>query len=461
MTWTGGAWTTRPSGRISGFAYDTRLLRKGEGFVALKTEKRDGHDYLESARNGGASMALVERPVPESSLPQLVVPNSLRALQVLATRYRQTWEVPVLAITGSCGKTSTKDLLKGLLGFRETHATEGNLNNALGVPVTLLRAEPGKHRRIVVEAGMNQPGEIAALEAIIQPDIAMVTMVGPAHLEKVGSLEAIAREKASLLDGKRSFGSRYFPESCLKYEAFQSLLGESILIRPADSKRKWPEAKRVYEYALDMEPGGGSSLALRTQQGPVLLFSLPFCSPGQAQNAALAVSVALDQEVEPEAIRERFRVWKPSRNRGEKLRAGDQYFFADCYNANPASVEDALVAFREGFDASRRRLYVLGSMNELGAEASAFHRDIGRQIHLRPGDLAFFIGDYAEDFLEGFKENDPVPGSYQLFSKTGDALTGVEHFTGAILLKGSRSYRLEQLIPDSATPIHQPEELPC
>ena len=406
-------------------------------------------------------MALVRRPVRGTRLPQLVVADPLSSLQTIALKYRRSLARPVIGITGSCGKTSTKDLLKILLGLSTTHATEGNLNNTLGVPITLLRADPKIHDTVVVEAGINAPGEMDILESTIEPDIAMVTMVGPAHLEQMGSLEAIAREKAKMLQGERARGRLYFPATCLQWEPFRKLLGDSVVVRQNDSRTHVEKASRVYDYAIDSRAGGGFSLALRTQDGPVLLFPLPFCSPGQAQNAALAVAVALDSGIVPDVIRERFQEWRPSRNRGEKLKAGDQYFYADCYNANPASVSDALLAFVDGFDPGLRRLYVLGSMNELGAEAPVFHRKVGAEIRLRPGDVAFFIGEYASELLEGLKENDPVPGSYQLFENTAEARAGVEHFSGAILLKGSRSYRLEQLLPENYEAMEKVEVTSC
>ncbi len=461
VRWTGGSWSGTPPGRISGFSYDTRILREGEGFVALKSERRDGHHFLNAAEAAGASMALVNRLVDGTSLPQLVVSDPLTGLQNAALEYRRSLDATVIGITGSCGKTSTKDLLKVLLGVDRTHATEGNLNNTLGVPVTLLRAEPAQHEALVVEAGINGPGEMDVLEGMIEPDVAIVTMVGPAHLEQMGSLEAIAREKAKMLRGPRARGRLYFPATCLKWEPFRKLLADSVVVRQNDSRAHVEKALRVYEYAIDGRAGGGFSLALRTQDGPVLLFPLPFCSPGQAQNAALAVAVALDQGVAPDTIRERFKQWKPSPNRGEKLKAGDQFFYADCYNANPVSVSDALLAFADGFDPGLRRLYVLGSMNELGAEAPAFHRKVGEGIQLRPGDVAFFIGEYASDLLKGLKANDPVPGSYQLFERTEDAQAGVAHFSGAILLKGSRSYCLEQLLPLEYEAMEKMEGVPC
>lgn len=459
--WTGGTWSGQPPGRISGFSYDTRILRRDEAFVALVTDKRDGHDFLKEAAERGASMALVSRRVPEVSLPQLVVPDTLKGLHDLARGYRRGLSARVIGITGSCGKTSTKDLLQLLLGEDETLATEGNLNNDIGLPVTLLRTDPERHKRAVIEAGINRPGEMAVLADILQPDVALVTMVGPAHLEHLESLERVAQEKARMLQGARSCGRNYFHASCLQWPPFQDLLADSIVVRSTETHGPNRGAKRVYEYAVDTEAGGGRALAVRMQSGPVLLFPVPHVSPGQAQNAALAVAVALDEGITPDLIRERFRRWKPSRNRGEKLRWGDQWFYADCYNSNPTSVQDAVVAFREAFDPGLRRLYVLGTMDELGESAEDYHRLAGREIYLRPGDVAFLIGRHAEAMLEGLKENSPQPGSYRVFTLTEEALPGVEHFSGAILLKGSRSYRLEQLLPEGATRIEETEGLRC
>ena len=467
MHWTGGTWCgAQPSGRIQGFAYDTRRLQAGQIFVAIQTDKRDGHDFLESAHAAGASAALVSRLIPEVSIPQLQVSHTIQALQDIGHAHRARFEGPVIGITGSCGKTSTKDLLFRLLGEAHTHATAGNLNNEIGVPLTLSELEPERHRYAVVEAGINQPHEMRRLTDCIEPDIGMVTLVGPAHLELLGSLEAIAEEKSQMLRGNRVGDRRYFPESCLNYAPFRALEQDSVVLRRSSPGKADPASikSRDYIYAEDAQPGQPRMLVMRQGLGPTHFFELPLVSPGMVDNAALALAVALELGMPVDQIHTALQSWRPSRFRGELLRAGDQWFYADCYNANPASVVDALAAFEKTFPERMPRLYILGSMNELGPEAGSFHREMGSRIHLRPTDYVFFIGEYADSMLAGLKANHPPPGSYQVFEKTESARLSLAQFSGAVLLKGSRSYALETLLPDEAEPAEVPASLypnPC
>jgi UDP-N-acetylmuramoyl-tripeptide--D-alanyl-D-alanine ligase len=198
--WTGGRWTRLPEAPLTGFSADSRQLRPGQAFVALKTGRRDGHGFLAEAGRAGAVAALVAAAQADAALPQLVVPDPLTALQAIAREHRRSFAGPVIGISGSAGKTSTKDLLARLLGGERggVLATEGNLNNHLGVPLTLLRLDPRAHAFAVIEAGISAPGEMAALAAMIEPDAAVITLVAPAHLEALGGIEGVAREKALL-----------------------------------------------------------------------------------------------------------------------------------------------------------------------------------------------------------------------------------------------------------------------
>src|SRR5471032_1278003 len=173
-SWTGGRWTTPPGAPLTGFAIDSRAVRAGEIFVALKTEKRDGHEFLAAAQAAGAGAALVATPNPSLKLPQLVVRDPLAAFQAIAREHRRAFRGKVVGISGSAGKTSTKELLTLVLGGAASGvlATEGNLNNHLGVPLTLTRLDPAAHKFAVVEAGVSAPGEMPPLAAMIRPDLA-------------------------------------------------------------------------------------------------------------------------------------------------------------------------------------------------------------------------------------------------------------------------------------------------
>jgi UDP-N-acetylmuramoyl-tripeptide--D-alanyl-D-alanine ligase len=192
--WGKGRWEIRPQGYINGFSIDTRNLGNGELFIALK-DKRDGHEFMQQAKDAGAAGALVSRWVSEVDFPQLKTADSLFSLQEIARNYRNEFTGKVVGVTGSCGKTSTKEILKILLGEEQTLSTRGNLNNHLGVPLTLLEIDPEIHRYAVVEAGINQPGEMDQLAKMIKPDYAIVTLVGDSHLEGLGSVKKWQKKK--------------------------------------------------------------------------------------------------------------------------------------------------------------------------------------------------------------------------------------------------------------------------
>ena len=217
--WSGGTWKNKPGDLISGFSIDSRSISAGEMFVAIEAE-RDGHDFLSAAEENGAGAALVKKADLRVPIPQLVVDDTLSAFHRIAKGHRSAFRGSVVGITGSCGKTSTKDTLGLLMGKSRTLSTEGNLNNHLGVPLTVLRMNDATHKFAVVEAGINGVGEMNMLARTISPDLVIVTLIGHSHLEGLGSVESVAREKAMLFEGSESDPLVLFPEDCLSYELF-------------------------------------------------------------------------------------------------------------------------------------------------------------------------------------------------------------------------------------------------
>ncbi|MET0261553.1 MAG: UDP-N-acetylmuramoyl-tripeptide--D-alanyl-D-alanine ligase, partial [Rariglobus sp.] len=295
IAWTSGNWTVNPSSPLTGFTMDTRQLREGQVFVALKTDKRDGHDFLAAAHAAGASAALVARADASLPLPQLVVPDPLLAFQAIAREHRRTFRGPVIGISGSAGKTSTKNLLAILLGGEEggVLSTEGNLNNHIGVPLTLTRLDVAKHKFAVIEAGISGPGEMEVLGSMIQPDLAIITLIAPAHLQELGGLEGVAQAKAALPASVHTGGSALFPQACGQYAAFRNLrvntwrLGRADVALPADL----PAANTFFTL---IQCADETLLAMRDfVSGKALNFVLRRISDGMAQNAALAIRAAL------------------------------------------------------------------------------------------------------------------------------------------------------------------------
>jgi UDP-N-acetylmuramoyl-tripeptide--D-alanyl-D-alanine ligase len=444
--WTGGRWTRLPGGAVTGFTQDTRqLAAAGQIFVALKTGRRDGHDFLGEAQARGAVAALVSREMGAVTLPQLITADALPAFQRIAREHRREFHGTVVGVTGSVGKTSTKDLLALLLGGRpDVLATEGNLNNHLGVPLTLTKLDPALHRAAVVEAGIGGPGEMAPLVEMIEPDHAIVTLVAPAHIEKLGSVEGVAAEKVLLLAGVRPGGRRVFPASCLAYAPFRALADPLVLV---------PENE-------DMTQITGRSIRFNVFHRPdrteVTLdgrrrFLLRRVSSGMAQNAALALALAAELGVGDAALQTRLGDWQPSPWRGELRRLGAATVYCDFYNANPASMTDAIDAFNSLAGAEQSRLYVLGGMEELGPEAAAYHRQLGRVIHLRRGDFLFALGDHAGALREGLLENGNDPAQVAMVADLSPVRERLAGYAGTVFLKGSRRYQLETVLDPHAS----------
>lgn len=445
--WTGGRWTRRPAAALTSFHFDSRQLRPGAVFVAIKTAQRDGHDFLAAAEQAGAAAALVAAPAPARALPQLVVADPLGAWHAIAREHRRTFRGPVVGISGSAGKTSTKDLLSLLLGGASCGvvATEGNFNNHLGVPLTLTRLDPARHAFAVIEAGVNAPGEMRSLADMIEPDVALVTLVAPAHTAALGGLEGVAREKALLPAATRLTGVAVFTGATAEFPGFRDLGGRQLILERAEVVRPAePPKDRVY-FAVTQR-GEETALALAYGPIPPLAFTLRRVSDGMAQNAALAICVALWLGVAPGAIQERLGQWGPAPLRGELRRHHGHLLYLDCYNANPASMADALATFAELAPAAGPRLYVLGCMEELGAGAADHHRRLGRALRLRPGDRVFLIGTLAGEVAAGLCEQGPDTPRGEIVESLAPVAAVLAAWRGPVFVKGSRRYALERVL---------------
>lgn len=446
--WTGGNWSAQPRGEITGFATDSRTLVPGQAFVALKTDRRDGHNFLGDALAAGAPAAIVSAARDDVALPQLRVADPLRALQAVGREHRRASGAHVVGVTGSAGKTSTKNLLALLLGGPPSVlATGGNLNNYIGVPLTLSRIEPGTTRFAVVEAGISERGEMRGLAGMIQPDSGVVTLVGPAHLEQLGSLEAIASEKADLLRHVPSSGVVAFPHQAWAHEPFRHLAAQALVAMPADATApESPGRTRFVPFVL--EHSATHTEILLAGHAGARSFRMRRASGGMGQNATLAILIASELGVSDEAIRTRLAGWRPAALRGEVRTVAGRLVYLDCYNANPASMRDALEAFVAVAPAGAPRLFVLGCMEELGPDSPRYHRELGRWLRLGAADSAIAIGPQAEAVVAGLAESGK--GTVGVARDVEGIRDAVSAFAGPVFVKGSRRYRLETLFPTEA-----------
>lgn len=423
---------------FAGVSTDSREVEEGELYVALVGERFDGHDFVAEAAARGARGAVISRPPTGGDHIRLYpVPDTLVALGALASYRRQRLDAPVVAITGSAGKTTTKDLTAAALSAsRRVHATRGNLNNRIGMPLTLLET-PDDVEAVVLELGSNEPGEIRILAQVARPDIGVVTTVGESHLEKLGTIHGVLEEKLDLLRNLATGG--------------RCVVGDDPAIL-ADGARDVCPRLRVAGWSEradpDLRPEAPEvdvfgRYAFRWRGEPV---SLPVVGRHGVANAMLALAVADLLAVPPgEAVRG-LAAAETSPLRGEVRRIGSLTVIVDCYNANPQSVRAALDVL-EGQGGGVRKVAVLGTMLELGAESGRLHREILEAALAREIDLVVATGGFeaAAHELGPLNEERVITATdwRAAYSDLRERLEGGE----IVLLKASRGVALEGILP--------------
>jgi UDP-N-acetylmuramoyl-tripeptide--D-alanyl-D-alanine ligase len=397
---------------------DSRAVGAGDLFVGLPGENVDGGRFAPQALAGGAWGVLVAPEHAEAarcamSGALIAADDPLLALQRLATAWRRELGCQVVGITGSVGKTSTKDILAAMLArARQTVANRENLNTEIGLPLTVLEAPPGTEV-LVLEMGMRGPGQIAELTAIAEPDVAVITAVAPVHLELMGSIEAIAAAKAELVAGLRPGGTAVLPA------------GEALL----EPHRRDDVTTVTFGAGGDVEElPAGLTLAVAGVGGRERI------SAHMRQNALAALAAARAVGVEPDGPLE----VALSSFRGQRVHLpGDIVVVNDCYNANPMSMRAALDDLAAS--ASGRRVAVLGDMLELGPDEARFHAEIGAHARAAGVDLLVAVGPRAAHFADGYGEVVALPDA----QAAAEAVPGLLQPGDTVLVKASRGVGLE------------------
>jgi UDP-N-acetylmuramoyl-tripeptide--D-alanyl-D-alanine ligase len=426
-----GHWLNGVPASIVRFCNDSREIAPGDCFVAFVTNSGDGHNFLRNANANGATCALVSRPNREIDLPQFVCPDTQIALSEIAKLSRSKFTGTTIAVSGSFGKTTTKDILKLLLGVKN-NATFENKNGQIGVPMTLAGLD-NRENFAIVEIGVDAPGTMDGLADIVMPDIAIITGIGKIHLGEMGNEETIAHEKCKLLlNAIHRGGWGILAEECLKFEDFRKVQNRCFCIR---------KNSRACGYAIE-EIGNQYRVAVTLGKKDFEFTMPPLMSRGIAKNFASACVCAIKCGIDAKTIGEKIAQWQPSKWRGEIIIKKNKTYFADCYNANPVALVDSLAQFDKLFPRGKR-LFVIGVLRacEMGKEVLEENSAIFNNLPLRGGDEVCLIGENADRFCSSVKCN-----LVRAFSSAEDAVDSVENFSGIVYLKGHRYYKLESLI---------------
>jgi UDP-N-acetylmuramoyl-tripeptide--D-alanyl-D-alanine ligase len=445
---TGGRWTGAPPAALAGVSTDTRALAAGALFVALRGERFDAHDFLAEAAARGAAAAVVTalrqaqggRPYA-GPMPLLEVPDTLVALGAIARHHRERFDLPVVGVTGSNGKTTTREMLAAILARRgPVLRSEGNLNNEVGVPLTLLGLGP-QHRHAVIEMGMSHPGEIARLAAMARPQVGVVTLAAPAHLAGLGSVEAVADAKAVLYQGLPPGGVAVANADDPRMLDRAEASGRRLITFSAGPERRGDVA------VLEVSQGAGGLRFVLSVGNRALPVHVPaLVGAHNAANAAAAAAAAVALGVPDRDVVEGLREVRPvgRRLRLETLPSG-LALLDDCYNANPASMRAALATLA-ALSGGRRPAAVLGDMLELGAAEAEAHRALGEEAARAGVRLLAAFGPASRGTAEAAR----AAGLPAFHTEDPDQLSAwarAQLDPGDLLLvKGSRGMRLERLV---------------
>ncbi|HSA60526.1 MAG TPA: UDP-N-acetylmuramoyl-tripeptide--D-alanyl-D-alanine ligase [bacterium] len=447
-----------PDEAATGVSTDSRALQAGDLFVALKGERHDGHQYLADVFAKGAAAAIVQEGAeePNPDFRNLIeVRDTLTALGDLAHFWRRRFPIPVVAITGSNGKTTAKDMTAAVLAAAyRVLKTEGNFNNLIGLPLTLFRLRP-EHEMAVVEMGMNRLGEIDRLAEIASPSVGVVTTVARAHLEGLGGLANVARAKGELiarlpegglavLNADASGGGRFTPEFARAARRRGARAATFGLSPKADYRAIRVKAEGLKGVRFDARVVG-------KKWGKTAAFSLGVPGRHNVSNALAAIAVGDRFDVPVSKMRSALSRFHAGSKRMEIVRLAKGIDVVnDCYNANPDSTEASLHFLKE-LGPRRRRVAVLGEMLELGRWAASCHREVGGAAARSGVKLLFAVGPHAEDLVKGARRAGLAKSSSFSFGQVEESLPMIRSLLKAkdvVLVKGSRGMKMERVTED-------------
>ena len=423
-----------------GYSIDSRTVQPGDLFFAVKGERLDGHDFVQQALERGAVSAVVRKDqLARYSVKTclLAVDDTLVALQTLATAMRRLWGKPVVGITGSVGKTTTKEAIAHVLSSNyKVLKSEGNLNNHFGLPLMLLKLQP-EHEIAVIEMGMSHAGEISALAKIAQPETGVVTVVAPVHLEFLDSIAGIARAKYELIESLPASGTavlnaddQYVSQFGRDFKGKVVLYGTRV---PADVRGENIKSAGAEGSEFDVVVEGRREHAV-----------LPLVGVHNISNALAAVAVSLDRGIKLSDAVATLANLKPPDKRGQVVQLGNIRVINDCYNSNPKALEamvDALAAMP-----AERRIVVAGEMLELGPAGESMHKAAGQHIAEKKLDMLLGVRGLAQSLVDGAKAKGMRAEFVATSEEAGEWLAREARDGDVVLLKASRGVKLEKAL---------------
>ncbi|MBF0511658.1 MAG: UDP-N-acetylmuramoyl-tripeptide--D-alanyl-D-alanine ligase [Candidatus Omnitrophica bacterium] len=425
-------------GRVSSVCIDSRIIKKGDLFVAIKGDVFDGHDFIDSVIDKGARVVVVHKPlqVKNPRVTVIMVKDTTRALGDIARFHRLRFHIPVIALTGSAGKTTTKEMMAAVLARKyKVLKNEGTQNNHIGVPLTLLKLR-AQHQIVVLECGTNQPGDIIWLADVARPGFVFFTNIGESHLEKLKDVDGVLKEKWEL--------TRFLVE---KDTVFMN--ADDVLLA---KKQRQKHAFKIQTFGIK-SAADLMAKAIHVHEGRYLNFKvksrkikLNTCGVKHAYNALAAFACGLFFKVPLRAIIGALESFEFPKGRGQIIRLGKGWMINDTYNANPVSMRGALQTLQD-IETRSKRIFIAADMLELGRQSRALHLALGREVAQRKVDILITVGPMAG--LMG-KEAKKKNKKMQVFA-CRDVLFAQKYLTkvfqngDAVLIKGSRRMKMEQV----------------
>lgn len=416
---------------ITSVERDSRNIQNGSLFLAIRGERADGHDFIEQCFEKGAVCALCEKVPENPSKPCIAVPSTLEAVKQVAKAYREKFDIPIVGISGSVGKTSTKEMLYAVLSQKyKTHKTQGNLNNELGVPLTLL-AMPEDAEAAVIEMGISDFGEMTRLSAMVQPTVCVLTVIGCCHLENLGDLDGVLKAKTEMFKHARENAVFVLNGDDEKLSSLTEINGHKPVFYGLMAENPY-HAENIKNNA---EQGVSCTLCFKDKKIDVVI---PAIGSYMVSNALAAVATGDVLGLNEEELKAGVQAYKTVGSRANVIQTGKIRIIDDCYNANPNSMRAAIDTLKN-FEG--RKVAILGDMKELGADEAKLHFQIGQYAKAQGIDLIIGVGPLALELAKG------AEGLW--FATIGDLDADINSLIknkDTVLVKASHSMKFEKIV---------------